>query len=171
MKAILDEPLILLYEKKIGTMTDLLPLLEQIAKSGSALLVVADDIEGDALATLVVNRVRGILPCVAVKAPGYGDRRRAMLEDLAILTGGRLIAEELGIKLANVTLNDLGHAKRVVVDKDSTTIVGGGGAKEAIEGRANDIRAQIKTATSDYDREKLEERLAKFEWVRRRKRN
>jgi chaperonin GroEL len=162
MKAILDEPVILLYEKKISTMTDLLPLLEQIAKGGKALLVVADDIDGDALATLVVNRVRGILPCVAVKAPGYGDRRRAMLEDLAILTGGRLIAEELGIKLANVTLDDLGRAKRVVADKESTTIVGGAGKKEAIDGRANEIRAQIKTTTSDYDREKLEERLAKL---------
>ena len=162
MKAVVEEPLILIYEKKIGTMSDLLPVLEQIAKSGKALLVVADDLEGDALATLVVNKVRGVLPCVAIKAPGYGDRRRAMLEDLAILTGGRLIAEELGIKLANVTLADLGQAKRVVVDKESTTIVGGGGSKEAITGRANDIRTQIKAATSDYDREKLEERLAKL---------
>jgi chaperonin GroEL len=162
MKAILDEPVILLYEKKISTMTDLLPLLEQIAKAGKSSLVIADDIDGDALATLVVNRVRGILPCVAVKAPGYGDRRRAMLEDLAILTGGHLIAEELGIKLANVTLDDLGRAKRVVADKESTTIVGGVGAKEAIDGRANEIRAQIKTTTSDYDREKLEERLAEL---------
>ena len=118
--------------------------------------------DGDALATLVVNKVRGVLPCAAVKAPGYGDRRRAMLEDMAILTGGHLIGEELGIKLANVTPGDLGQAKRVVIDKDSTTIVGGGGTKEAIDGRANEIRAQIKTATSDYDREKLEERLAKL---------
>ena len=162
MKAVVEDVLVLIYEKKIATMNDLLPVLDQIAKSGKALLVVADEVEGDALATLVVNRVRGILPCVAVKAPGFGDRRRAMLEDLAILTGGRLIAEELGIKLANVTLADLGQAKRVIVDKESTTIIGGAGGKDAIAGRANEIRSQIKTTTSDYDREKLEERLAKL---------
>jgi chaperonin GroEL len=162
MRAVLDDPAILLFEKKISTMSDLLPLLEQIAKSGRALLVVADEVDGDALATLVVNKVRGILPCVAVKAPGYGDRRRAMLEDLAVLTGGRLIAEELGIKLANVTPEDLGRARRVIADKESTTIVGGAGQKAAIDGRAVEIRAQIKATTSDYDREKLEERLARL---------
>jgi chaperonin GroEL len=162
MKVDLEDPLVLLYEKKISGMTELLPLLEQIAKAGRALVVVADEVEGDALATLVLNKVRGILPCVAVKSPGFGDRRRAMLDDLAVLTGGRLISEDLGIKLANVTLDDLGRAKRVVVDKESTTVIGGAGASEAIAGRASEIRAQIKACTSDYDREKLEERLARL---------
>jgi chaperonin GroEL len=162
MQAVLDDPLILMYEKKITHTADVVPVLEQIAKSGRSLLVVADEVDGDALATFVINKIRGVLPCVAIKAPGYGDRRRAMLEDLAILTDGSLIAEELGVKLANVTIGDLGQAKRVIADKDSTTIVGGAGEKTAIEGRAAEIRAQIKEATSDYDREKLEERLARL---------
>jgi len=162
MEAVVEDVYILIHEKKISAMKDLLPVLEAIARTGKPFILVAEDIEGEALATLVVNKIRGTLHCVAVKAPGFGDRRKAMLEDIAILTGGRVIAEELGIKLENVTLNDLGRAKRVVVDKDNTTIVDGAGKKADIEGRIKQIRAQIEETTSDYDREKLQERLAKL---------